>query len=519
MERLVHIMAPKETIPFDQNSRTSMDTSFLPILEDETPPANNLSRLDETSMSICVMEPAREQSQQPRGLDSFVRVSVATALAVLGTCPVESSQGRVALLQGRMREAVNSFAGVFLSQQGGTISGGEMIHNSSDMTRRRLRLLTTLATRDNEEYLTGLLHTAELSQQESVRALQSTAARGKQLLNEYVEREKRLLAEKEVYARKLTSQAVTFQREKNQFQQGVAQNAKQLVEVHSAERCKAEQSLQEMSRHVSEAEARATEADRVARTCRETEAETKAAFERATARLEELELKEQGAAQRTQDRETELVRLREELRSSKESHSELVHRENEMRSHIKMQEESLANTEESHGAMREGLESLFGDMVSLSQLYEIKEREAASMREGGDAAAQKLQRKLEAEQKRTIALEEKYRQIQCDNDMLSKKYQRAREKLEEERKQSQKDAERRTKRTGPVSYINQLHTSTVDRSRVDTSTVDRSRVDTSTADRSRGGKERSRGGKERSRGGKENDSHSTASLSARRSHR
>jgi DNA repair exonuclease SbcCD ATPase subunit len=372
--------------------------------------------------------------------------------------------------------------------------------------------LTTLATRDNEEYLTGLLHTAESSQQESVLALQSTVSRGKQLLNEYVEREKRLLAEKVVNARKLTSQAATFQREKGQFQQSVAQNAKQLVEVHNSERCKAEQNLQQMSRHVSEAEARATEADRVARTCRESETETKAAFQRSTARLEELELKEQEAAQRTKNRETELVRLSEELRSSKESHSEAVHRESEMRAHIKMQEESLANTEESHGAMREGLESLFGDMVSLSQLYEIKEREAASMREGGDAAAQKLQRKLEAEQKRTIALEEKYRQIQCDNDMLSKKYQRAREKLEEERKQSQKDAERRTKRTGPVSYINQLHTSTVDRSRVDTSTVDRSRVDTSTADRSRGGKERSRGGKE-------NDSHSTASSSARRSYR
>jgi chromosome segregation ATPase len=265
------------------------------------------------------------------------------------------------------------------------------------------------------------------------------------------------------------------------------------VEVHSAERCKAEQRLQEMARHVSEAEARATEADRVARTCRETEAETKAAFERATAKLEELELKEQGAAQRTQDRETELVRLREELRSSKESHSELVHRENEMRSHIQKQEESLANTEESHGAMREGLESLFGDMVSLSQLYEVKEREAASTREDGGAAVQKVKRKLEAEQKRTFELEEKYRQIQYDNDMLSKKYARAREKLEEERKQRQKDAERRNKRTGPVSYINQLHTSTVDRS--------------SAADRSRGGKEN------------DSQSASTASSSAKRSYR
>jgi chromosome segregation ATPase len=289
------------------------------------------------------------------------------------------------------------------------------------------------------------------------------------------------LAEKEVYARKLTSQAVTFQRQKSQFQQGVAQNAKQLVQVHNTERCKAEQSLQDMSRHVSEAEARATEAGRVARTCRESEAETKAAFEKATARLKELELKEQDAAQRTQHREAELVRLREELRSSKESHSGLVHRETEMRAHIKMQEEALANTEESHGSMREGLESLFGDMVSLAQLYEVKEREADSTREGGDAAVQKMKRKLEVEQKRTTELEEKYRQIQYDNDMLSKKYARAREKLEEERKQRQKDAERRNKQTGPVSYINQLHTSTVDRSR----------------------------------GGKVNDSHSSASTSAR----
>jgi chromosome segregation ATPase len=261
-----------------------------------------------------------------------------------------------------------------------------------------------------------------------------------------------------------------------------------------------------MSRHVSEAEARATEADRVARSCRESESETKAALERATARLKELELKEQEAAGRTHDRETELVRLREELRSTKKSNSELVHREKEMSTHIKMQEDNLSNTEESHGAMREGLESLFGDMVSLAQLYEVKEREAASTLDDSGAIVQKLKRKLEAEHKRNTELEERHRQIQYDNDTLSKKYARAREKLEEERKQRQKDAERLTKRTGPVSYINQLHTSAVDQSRGSKENDSHSSASSSLR-------------RDRARGSKENDSHSSASSSLRRSYR
>ena len=123
---------------------------------------------------------------------------------------------------------------------------------------------------------------------------------------------------------------------------------------------------------------------------------------------------------------------------------------------LDQQTETLAYVEQSESELKVSLENLFADMCCLAHLYEVKEREASSYQESGEMVVEKLKRKLEIERQKYVELDERQKRIQYENEMLSKKYAKARDKLEEEREDRKRESERR-KRAAPVSYINQLH--------------------------------------------------------------
>jgi chromosome segregation ATPase len=120
---------------------------------------------------------------------------------------------------------------------------------------------------------------------------------------------------------------------------------------------------------------------------------------------------------------------------------------------------ALEETKDAYHKLQEDLEETFAQLSFLAQVYQSKEDEISAIVEKKDQAVQEARRHADSERRRNNELEANERHLQFENDRLTKKLTRAKEKLEEERNQRHEEAERR-KRHAPVSYINQLHTST-----------------------------------------------------------
>jgi len=392
-------------------------------------------------------------------MESSVRMAAATVLAILGEyrgdC-ADDDASRVSILQNRMTDAVHAFVGdhhLSFSCQSTDCT------QSHDMTRRRIRLLSCLATPENEDYLATLLYSGELQHRRTLHSLTANVQRLQQTIEDSHNREKQLLLVKESCFEKLSAQAIAFQRQKCEFQRSTTQNAKALVQVHQAERSKVELRSQELADRLRDTEQRLAEASRAAEVSHRVELESKAALDDAEAKVAELASHEQEAVRREHECRRKLGQVAEDLRSTTSRMEQMKRNEEKMMAQIAVQKESLANMDDSNLAMRDSLESLFADMVSLALLFEKKEGEEKAFRENAQVSVQRLKQELEAERARSAELEDKFIQTECQNDMLSRKYERTREKLEREREDRQKDAVERLRRAGPVSYINQLHQS------------------------------------------------------------
>ena len=163
------------------------------------------------------------------------------------------------------------------------------------------------------------------------------------------------------------------------------------------------------------------------------------------------------------ERHEKVAKLSKEMDSANTAISSYKKRESQLRGQIAQNEEDLEGLEAARVEMHANLESLFGDMVSLAHAYELKEKEVSSGQESKEATIEKLEKDLDKERQKRKDLEDKYRQVEYENEALSRKYARAREKLEEERKQrSQAYASQTSSRRGDLSksYIQQLQLST-----------------------------------------------------------
>jgi hypothetical protein len=102
------------------------------------------------------------------------------------------------------------------------------------------------------------------------------------------------------------------------------------------------------------------------------------------------------------------------------------------------------------------LEAAYEKLVSLAQILEIRQEEQEETTQRMERELRSTKRKLEKEIQRNEALEEEVSKTQRENETLLRKLERAKEKLELERREQDQERERR-KRTGPVSYVNSLH--------------------------------------------------------------
>jgi hypothetical protein len=461
IEHLLNLVAPHTQENADTSIvDTTMNVNNLSLDSyGETPPVNNLSRTENRSIIDNIPE---HNHMQSRGFTPALQLAVATLLAELGNFrgisisiskDAMESYKRYSVLRGRMLNASNSFISFY--EMSHYLSGGIQVMNY-DITRRRVKLLTILSSGENEELMSRMVHSFEQYQAKNHAQQTKQIRQLKEQIQCSRQREQMLQMENDSHQHLLSKQQLRFQKDKCEWQRSVAQNTKNLVDIHIAERSKAERRAQELSLITADAERQLADADRTVQQYRAAEVDFQSQLEQSTKKVQDILSREQDMCRMNEAMASELSQLKKEHSISETAIQHAEMKEKQMREKYIHQKESLAYLGQSEGELKHSLENLFADMCSLAYLYEIKEREVSKCQESGDMVVDKLKRKLELERQRYVELDERQKRIQYENDMLSKKYAKARDKLEEERDDRRKENERR-KRATPVSYINHLH--------------------------------------------------------------
>jgi hypothetical protein len=387
----------------------------------------------------------------------FLAYAVATLCALLGQSPSsnETEESDQVYLRQRLLDAAFSFvmrSNTSFLQLAPTSSTRD-IGPSRDLTRRRFRLLVTLAQAENEEYLTDILYSAEQAEYSKVLHMIRRLDQCTHQLNESRHREEQLRLEQESFSTRLLSQSTGHQSEVNELRRHLTQSANALVEIHVLERKKAEAQEQKMSQSL-------TEARSIAETCRESERSIRVNLQETTERLQQITNRAEEFAIRAQQQQKEKEELEQELRTTRQSLHDARMKHQVMQDEMREQEDRLQHFEHSETEVRNSLENLFGDMVSLAHLFVEKEKEVERFQGSYEAQVADLERRLKLEQERSAKLEAQDEKRQYDLSILTRKYQRAKEKLENAEQQLRKSAAeppRRYPQSGPISYMNQLH--------------------------------------------------------------
>ena len=452
VEHLLPIISPEmqqiagNTIHFDADSSMDSDGS--------TPPANNLSRIDLSAILPDESTTARSE-MLVYGLECCIRISAATLLAAA----INSADYDHMEFQTQASQILSEF-----------ISSSEMLTPAQDTYRisfsvvlRRAHLMRILAMMHDEGCFFDVLVNAENNRLQAYSQSRKEALHLRKRVEWLEQREKHLSQENSSLQSQLEAQMTSAQRQCNILHRKLSNEARQSLKTEIAQRTVLQREVECLRENAKEIQSRL-------RVQEDQNSSMKCHVERLKNELDEksksLELQNTEVQELKRERDCirdQLATVSRELEAANVDISSYKKREHQLREQVAQNEEDLEALEASRSEMHANLESLFGDMVSLAHAFKLKEKEVSSGHESKEAVIEKLEHDLDRERQRRKDLEDKYRQVEYENEALSRKYARAREKLEEERKQrSQAQASQASSRRGDTSksYIQQLQIST-----------------------------------------------------------
>ena len=444
VESLIEIMSTKAGSELDMS--LSMEE-----MEEDTPTTNNLSRLDESHLSL---EPA-PQTKRPTGLEDTIRIAAATILMRMAQADHKSSDedSTGGVWEARMRAAVVDFASTFRVH-------GHVIP-CADMKRRFFRLQAMLAnsSAENEDIISSsIVDESLLWRRERDDHTQQMEDYQRQL-DEAQAQMRQLTTDRDRCKTSMRTQAAVYERDLVRIKSAATRDASQLAGVHVAERSAAEKRAEECLRRANQVEELRQEAESRMEEFRLLEANAKQELRDTTERLRDAHSELQQQRSLAEQHKMQCAEQANELAEYMDRFRIVEKERQTARMQLDATQSALKETKRAYKLLQDDLEATFANLSLLAQAYQIKEEEVFAMVEQKDKAVQEARRQADAERRRNEELEQTERHLQFENDRLTKKLARAKEKLQEERQERHDEAERR-KRHGPVSYINQLHTST-----------------------------------------------------------
>jgi hypothetical protein len=404
LEALIHLMSPKD-IRIDQAGAFLNDSLSTTDSYSDTPPANNLSRLDERS--VCI---EREEEEKPTtGIDQFIRISVATVLSRIGYFDNRHQNGDnrpenreemgngLRIIQSRIRAAVTEFFSTSTIEDFGdetnsnsTFSFSVLASSSIELTRRRFRLLVTMSVPENEEFLSSYIFSKDKGSENAVAVLNTKIQRYREQLKAAAEREARLIKDQEKCRKQMDAQSVRFWRETQRLKKSAAEETKSKVSVFDAERRIAEYRALEMSKRLAESEQRLQEADRCAKASHEAEARVRQELENEAEKSELAEKEAEDLKRTVEQREATIAECRGELEHARARASRLECDQGKTLKMLADRDNDTAALQAAKDAIEDNLNHLFNDLVALCQMYEVKESEEKKMVENNENLTRKL---------------------------------------------------------------------------------------------------------------------------------
>eukprot|EP00980_Cylindrotheca_fusiformis_P006607 scaffold1390_cov138-Cylindrotheca_fusiformis.AAC.10 len=434
VEKLVFLVRPSE-----------IKVDFMSILDngnegvDEiTPPANNLSRLDEAS--ICV---EHEEESEPRGFDHTVRLAAACVLSRLGYHSSLTVCENLGHLISRICTAVNDFLARLQEAPSSFIS--------TDIFQRSFRLLVSVTTEENEEFVSTLLFAQQVLQHQRLRQLREENECQQQRILEGLKREEQLEAQKQKHVEQSRVYEVVLKRELVKMKKSATQDARQVIAIHVAERSNAETRAAELEQNLKQSEERVRELSQRVQDYEIREGRVKEELDLANSTVDKLQNRNQEMSRLMQEEVAKSGEVEERLDSASNEIESLRARqstlEGEVAFHKSSNKQTLAN-----------LEDLFSDMVRLTQIYQFQEKEWNSLSKENKGTVEKLESNLNSEKMKSKEMADTLDSLRSENEKLYRKVEKYKDRLERER-QEREDEKLRRKRNNPLSYMNQLHES------------------------------------------------------------
>lgn len=454
-DSLIQYLAPKQStgLQSQTSAMSSLDSSA------STPPANNLSRveLDRCDLSVSTDRRCR---QRP-GLDLAIEVSAATTLALLARAVLDPTLDknydwtRLVTVQQRLTRGIHNWLGEHFES-----SASQNSAPSLEITTRRLRLVTVLQSQQ-EEAIALALFGVELSHDQTTKRQRGLLRHYIDSLQQSKEREEQLVLEREELQQSVDRLSASRRQTTAQMKARFTSEVQEQIQLHSIELSKAISHSNEISSQLAIVEQKLMAAERELAQCQARENQARQQAEESISLVSDLRNQVQTLTTRLDESEIRFQTTANKLEAKSVAYESIVQRERTLREQMDANTCIVEAAEDSERELRDSLENIFADMVSLATMYEIKEKEAESIEKHSEAEREKLSQQLKTEQRRNAQLEEQLKQLRFENDELSNKCAKTREKLENERRERKSEIERRNKRVGPISYINQLHKTSV----------------------------------------------------------
>jgi hypothetical protein len=432
--------------PAKKTTQTGNSKAGDDDFDSDTPMAANLSRLDNNGNNVMMMMPWPEvvEERVDRGMDAILKLAVGLLLATVAPlCDNPIAQGRA------VEEAMHVLQAV------GDVS------LSMDMAVRTLRLTnalwTTTTTAVNEGHVATITHSSghRLLQQNwhkgsVIRQQQATIQDLRAQLDASEQKHNSLRLE-------LRQSCQKHQLEKSEIQHQASREATRAIQAHVTERQTADRIAAEMQAKAADIQIQLVKAVESERSAKAGLDIVNASLRLALEQKDRLEQSANELGSRLQEMEVTIVDAKERVQHLSEKEAELLDR-------VQRQHEDLVEMQTNETALRNGLENLFEDMVFMAQMYEHQEKHAVTFTDAHREELKSLKGRVQKLQVQNQDLTERESRLQHEKELRGEMYSKLEEKLEQERRDHQREDEQRLQRSTTsaaggtaASYMSHLH--------------------------------------------------------------
>ena len=225
-------------------------------------------------------------------------------------------------------------------------------------------------------------------------------------------------------------------------------NAMDTHDLLAEEKARAEELAQKCQNRTVQAEEKCREANAREESARTSLEEAKASLSELSQRFETLEIQLQDEVEGKAAAKEELHELRKDLQAMENDLDEKADDLADVEKERNSVRQSLHLAQDANSELREEMENAYGRLVSLAQIFQVKEEDLEKANSNHRDANRRAHREADELAKKRAVAEERASAFENENKELKKKLARAMKELEKEKS---------VKAKGPVGYFNKLH--------------------------------------------------------------